>query len=120
MASNQATNVDERATQVSLLSPAPSLVRRDSYLDTGTLLGHDRNYISLLLVPAGVAFGALGCPPVLIFLVNFLALIPLTLLVMEMVIHLSYHAGSAKGGLLRAILGNAVELLVPSMAPLEP
>ena len=104
--------MDESATPITLLSPRPRLLRRESYIEPGSLLGHDRNYITLLFVPAGIVLGILGFPSVVVFVLNFLALIPLALLVLEMAIQLSYHAGTVKGGLLRAVLGNTVELLV--------
>ena len=72
------------------------------------------NYVNVLLVfvPAGIILGALDIDPTAIFIVNFLAIIPLAALLSFATEELSVKLGQTIGGLLNATFGNAVELIV--------
>jgi len=72
------------------------------------------NYVNVLLVfvPAGIILGALDIDPSAIFIINFLAIIPLAALLSFATEELSVKLGQTIGGLLNATFGNAVELIV--------
>ena len=72
------------------------------------------NYINVLLVfvPAGIILGALGMNPTAVFVVNFLAIVPLAALLSFATEELSVKLGETIGGLMNATFGNAVELIV--------
>lgn len=76
------------------------------------------NYVNVLLVfvPAGIILGALDIDPTAIFIVNFLAIIPLAALLSFATEELSVKLGQTIGGLLNATFGNAVELIVSIVA----
>ncbi len=73
-----------------------------------------RNYINALLVfvPLGIIAGAIGWNPTVVFILNFLAIIPLASLLSFATEELSAKLGQTLGGLLNATFGNAVELIV--------
>lgn len=75
------------------------------------------NYINVLLVfvPLGIIAGALKWNPTAIFVLNFLAIIPLASLLSFVTEELSMKLGETLGGLLNATFGNAVELIVRMM-----
>lgn len=72
------------------------------------------NYINVLLifVPLGIIAGAIGWNPTVVFVLNFLAIIPLASLLSFATEELSMKLGQTLGGLLNATFGNAVELIV--------
>jgi hypothetical protein len=72
------------------------------------------SYVNILLVfvPAGIICGALGVNPTAVFIVNFLAIVPLAALLSFATEELSVKLGQTIGGLLNATFGNAVELIV--------
>jgi Ca2+:H+ antiporter len=72
------------------------------------------NYVNILLVfvPLGIIAGALGWDPTAVFILNFLAIIPLASLLAFATEELSVPLGQTIGGLLNATFGNAVELIV--------
>jgi Ca2+:H+ antiporter len=72
------------------------------------------NYVNVLLVfvPAGIVLGALDMNPTAVFIVNFLAIMPLAALLSFATEELSAKMGQTLGGLLNASFGNAVELIV--------
>ncbi|KAK0850952.1 Vacuolar calcium ion transporter [Friedmanniomyces endolithicus] len=76
------------------------------------------NYINVLLVfvPAGIILGALGMNPTAVFVVNFLAIVPLAALLSFATEELSVKLGETIGGLMNATFGNAVELIVSIVA----
>ena len=76
------------------------------------------NYANVLLVfvPLGIIFGALGKDPVTVFILNFLAIVPLAGLLAFTTEELSAKLGQTLGGLLNATFGNAVELIVSVIA----
>lgn len=72
------------------------------------------NYVNVLLVfvPVGIILGALDMDPTAVFVVNFLAIIPLAALLSFATEELSVKLGQTIGGLMNATFGNAVELIV--------
>jgi len=72
------------------------------------------NYVNVLLVfvPAGIVIGALGVDPTVVFVINFLAIVPLAALLSFATEELSAKLGQTLGGLMNASFGNAVELIV--------
>lgn len=72
------------------------------------------NYVNVLLVfvPLGIIAGAMGWSPTAVFILNFLAIIPLAALLSFATEELSVKLGQTLGGLLNATFGNAVELIV--------
>jgi Ca2+:H+ antiporter len=76
------------------------------------------NYVNILLVfvPVGIIAGALGWNPTAVFILNFIAIIPLAALLSFATEELSAKLGQTLGGLMNATFGNAVELIV-SNAP---
>lgn len=72
--------------------------------------------IFLVFVPLGIIAGATGWDPVTIFILNFLAIIPLAGLLSFATEELSAKLGQTIGGLMNATFGNAVELIVSIVA----
>jgi hypothetical protein len=72
------------------------------------------NYVNVLLVfvPAGIVLGATNADPVTVFVINFIAIIPLASLLSFATEELSVKLGQTIGGLMNATFGNAVELIV--------
>jgi Ca2+:H+ antiporter len=72
------------------------------------------NYVNVLLVfvPLGIVAGALGWNPTVVFILNFIAIIPLAALLSFATEELSAKLGQTLGGLMNATFGNAVELIV--------
>ena len=72
------------------------------------------NYVNVLLVfvPIGIISGAAGWSPVLQFVLNFIAIVPLASLLAFATEELAIPLGQTIGGLLNATFGNAVELIV--------
>jgi len=72
------------------------------------------NYVNILLifVPLGIVGGAVGWNPSIVFILNFLAIIPLASLLAFATEELAVPLGHTLGGLLNATFGNAVELIV--------
>jgi len=75
------------------------------------------NYVNVLLVfvPVGIVLGALDINPTAIFIINFLAIVPLAALLSFATEELSVKLGQTIGGLLNATFGNAVELIVSGL-----
>ncbi|RDA85781.1 hypothetical protein CP532_6302 [Ophiocordyceps camponoti-leonardi (nom. inval.)] len=76
------------------------------------------NYVNLLLVtvPLGIVAGVLAWSPVVVFTLNFLAIIPLAAVLSFATEEIAAKLGQALGGLLSATFGNAVELIVSIVA----
>lgn len=72
------------------------------------------NYVNVLLVfvPLGIVAGALKWNATAVFILNFLAIIPLASLLAFATEELALPLGQTIGGLLNATFGNAVELIV--------
>ncbi|PWW77283.1 Calcium/proton exchanger [Tuber magnatum] len=76
------------------------------------------NYVNILLVfvPLGIIAGVMGWGPTAVFVMNFLAIIPLAALLSFATEELALMVGETLGGLLNATFGNAVELIVSIVA----
>ncbi|KIW45620.1 calcium/proton exchanger [Exophiala oligosperma] len=76
------------------------------------------NYVNVLLVfvPLGIIAGLAEWSPVLQFVLNFIAIIPLASLLAFATEELAIPLGQTIGGLLNATFGNAVELIVSIIA----
>ncbi|CBX91525.1 similar to vacuolar calcium ion transporter /H(+) exchanger [Plenodomus lingam JN3] len=76
------------------------------------------NYVNVLLVfvPIGIVAGILGWNPTAVFILNFIAIIPLAALLSFATEELSAKLGQTLGGLMNATFGNAVELIVSIVA----
>ncbi|KAF2240090.1 Calcium/proton exchanger [Viridothelium virens] len=72
--------------------------------------------ILLLVVPAGFAVNYAHLNGVVIFVVNFIAIIPLAGMLSYATEELALRVGETLGGLLNATFGNAVELIVSIIA----
>ena len=72
------------------------------------------NYVNIFLVfvPLGIIAGLLHWNPTVIFILNFLAIIPLASLLAFATEEVAVPLGQTIGGLLNATFGNAVELIV--------
>jgi len=66
----------------------------------------------LILAPLGIAAGLLHWPHVVIFFLNFFAIIPLAPSIVVTTRRLADHTRPGFGGFLKVILGNAVEIIV--------
>ena len=75
------------------------------------------NYVNIFLVfvPLGIVAGIAGWNPTVIFVLNFLAIIPLASLLAFATEELAVPLGQTIGGLLNATFGNAVELIVSKL-----
>lgn len=71
------------------------------------------NYVNILLifVPLGIIAGVLSWSPAAVFILNFLAIIPLAAVLSFATEEISAKLGETLGGLLNATFGNAVELI---------
>ncbi|KAF2651298.1 vacuolar calcium ion transporter /H(+) exchanger [Lophiostoma macrostomum CBS 122681] len=76
------------------------------------------NYVNVFLVfvPIGIIAGALHWNPTAVFVLNFVAIVPLASLLSFATEELSAKLGQTLGGLMNATFGNAVELIVSIVA----
>jgi len=70
----------------------------------------------LAFVPVGIALGATEQNATAVFILNFLAIIPLAKLLGEATEQLALHTSQSVGGLLNATFGNAVEIIIAVIA----
>ncbi|KAG8531004.1 uncharacterized protein KY384_004361 [Bacidia gigantensis] len=79
------------------------------------------NYVNVFLVfvPLGIISAHVGWGPTAVFVLNFLAIIPLASLLSFATEELSATLGQTLGGLLNATFGNAVELIVSIVALMD-
>lgn len=80
-----------------------------------TIMSSPVNYL-LLFVPLGLIAGFFGWNSNAVFWINFLAIVPLALILAFATEELAEHTGQTIGGLLNATFGNAVELIVSIIA----
>lgn len=76
------------------------------------------NYCNVLLpiVPVALIVGILDINPIAVFVLNFLAIVPLASLLSDATEELAEHVGHTLGGLLNATFGNATELIISIFA----
>ncbi|KAI9877521.1 MAG: hypothetical protein M1830_003662 [Pleopsidium flavum] len=72
--------------------------------------------VLLIAVPVGIALNYVHVNPVIIFVVNFIAIIPLAAMLSYATEEIALRTGETIGGLLNASFGNAVELIVSILA----
>ncbi|KOC15035.1 sodium/calcium transporter [Aspergillus flavus AF70] len=72
--------------------------------------------VLLLAAPAGIALNYVDVDPVAVFVVNFIAIIPLAAMLGYATEEIAMRTGETIGGLLNASFGNAVELIVAIIA----
>jgi Ca2+:H+ antiporter len=73
--------------------------------------------VLILAAPVGIALNYVpGIPPIAVFLVNFIAIVPLAALLSFATEEIALRVGETLGGLLNASFGNAVELIVAILA----
>lgn len=79
------------------------------------------NYVNVLLVfvPIGIVAGILSWNATVVFVLNFIAIIPLAALLSFATEELSAKLGQTLGGLMNATFGNAVELIVSARAHIK-
>ncbi|CAI7595964.1 unnamed protein product [Penicillium crustosum] len=76
------------------------------------------SWINVLLIaaPVGIALYAVGANPIAVFVVNFIAIIPLAAMLSFATEEVAIRTSETIGGLLNASFGNAVELIVAIIA----
>ncbi|PQE09171.1 putative Ca2+-transport (H+ Ca2+ exchange) protein [Rutstroemia sp. NJR-2017a BBW] len=76
------------------------------------------SWINVLLIaaPVGIALNYAGVNKIIVFVVNFIAIIPLAAMLSFATEELALHVGESLGGLLNASFGNAVEMIVAIIA----
>ncbi|PGG95717.1 calcium/proton exchanger [Helicocarpus griseus UAMH5409] len=72
--------------------------------------------VLLVAVPVGLAVHHAHIDPIAVFVVNFVAIIPLAAMLSYATEEIALRAGETIGGLLNASFGNAVELIVSLLA----
>ncbi|CAO2654806.1 Nn.00g115390.m01.CDS01 [Neocucurbitaria sp. VM-36] len=72
--------------------------------------------VLLIMVPVGFAVYYAHLAPVPVFIINFVAIIPLAAMLSSATEELAIRVGETLGGLLNATFGNAVELIVSVQA----
>lgn len=76
------------------------------------------SWINILLIaaPVGIGLHFTKVTPIVIFVVNFIAIVPLAAMLSYATEEIALRTGETLGGLLNATFGNAVELIVAVMA----
>lgn len=102
------------STPPSRVSTMPTLQRSDTVQQLGFILKHAQyglvNWM-LLFVPIAILVGSLTKPGPVVFMLNFLAILPLAASSILIVVIFTREMG-IWGGMLRAIFGNTTELAV--------
>lgn len=81
----------------------------------GTLFNSWIN-ILILCAPVGIIMNYINVAPVAVFVINFIAIIPLAALLSYATEEIALRIGETLGGLMNATFGNAVELIVAILA----
>jgi Ca2+:H+ antiporter len=71
--------------------------------------------VLIVVVPAAIVAGAQGWDPSAVFILNFIAILPLASLLSFSTDELAKSVGQTVGGLVNATFGNAVEMIVSSL-----
>ncbi|KAA6409369.1 MAG: sodium calcium transporter [Lasallia pustulata] len=72
--------------------------------------------VLLIMAPVGIAVNYAHVQPVAVFVINFIAIIPLAAMLSYATEEIAIRTGETLGGLLNATFGNAVELIVSILA----
>jgi Ca2+:H+ antiporter len=115
---NEQTPLLQRITRTN--SGTPYYKNEHAYIRWPALVLHTTwqvltsNYVNVLLVfvPLGIISGVLHWKPTVVFILNFLAIMPLASLLSFATEELAVPLGQTLGGLMNATFGNAVELIV--------
>ncbi|MEO8199373.1 MAG: calcium/proton exchanger [Gemmatimonadota bacterium] len=101
----------ERTTERAPEPERPRLPPRAAILAHRNPIITWRNVL-LLAVPASIVLKVMHAPPLAIFIVACIAVLPLAGYMGEATEHLSHRTGPGLGGLLNATFGNAAELII--------
>ncbi|KAJ5557672.1 hypothetical protein N7513_003258 [Penicillium frequentans] len=72
--------------------------------------------VLMLAIPAGIALHQVNANPIVVFVVNFIAIIPLAAMISHATEEIAMRCGQSFSALLNATFGNAVELIVAIIA----
>ncbi|KAI9732333.1 MAG: hypothetical protein M1834_001540 [Cirrosporium novae-zelandiae] len=118
--SNSGDNNDEERTEVDLPMSTPAPEGNEHKFTVASQLRATilNSWINVLLiaVPVGIALANIDVNPLAIFIVNFVAIIPLAAMLSYATEEIALRTGETIGGLLNASFGNAVELIVAIIA----
>lgn len=110
----QSSDDDIRSARLARTSSMPRLLRSETSRELNNIL-NNTHYgpikWMLLVVPVAILAGVISPPSPVTFLLNFLALLPLSALSILTILVLTKNAG-VYGGVLRAVFGNITELAV--------
>ena len=99
-----------------VITPADSSLRNISLLRNWNvfkrIVRENAVYRLLIFLPIGIAAGFLDWHPTAVFILNLLAIVPLSVLLSAITEQLSGNFSSSVGALLNATFGNALELIV--------
>jgi Ca2+:H+ antiporter len=115
---NNGIEADENALLLPPATPVDVETRPPTTLlgDIWTVLCSSYINVLIVFVPFALISGALEWSPQIVFITNFLALMPLAALLSYGTEELSKTAGSAWGSLLNVTFGNATELIIGIVA----
>ncbi|WFD26343.1 hypothetical protein MNAN1_001324 [Malassezia nana] len=102
-----------------LLTPPQRASEKTAIESFRWLLFSSKINVLLVFVPLGLLAEWLHWGPLAIFVLNFLAIVPLAKLLGDATEQVSLRLGATLGGLLNATFGNAVELIVGIVALLQ-
>ncbi len=103
------------ASSTESLGPEKKDLASDMAAVRAYILGNKSNVL-LILIPFGAVAGPLGWGDTAIFLLNFLAILPLAQLLGDITEELALYFNDTIGGLINATFGNATELILSIFA----
>ncbi|KAL7353338.1 vacuolar H+/Ca2+ exchanger [Histoplasma ohiense] len=106
-------------TELAPLEPEDSGKDKQKFTAVGQLKATVLNSwinVLLLMVPVGIAVHHAHIDPIAVFVINFIAIIPLAAMLSYSTEEIALRTGETLGGLLNATFGNAVELIVSLLA----
>jgi Ca2+/H+ antiporter len=101
-----------RADSIFTVPAGALLPSWETYQEVRAAYEDSRINLLLVTVPIAIVAGALGWPPVAVFWLNFLAIIPLAPLIWLSVVEISAVTEHHFGGFLRSTCVNGVEMIV--------
>ena len=114
---------DEKPAELAKSSTAESKKSRNTKMKQKIPVGQQIKAVFLtwpnlllICVPVGIALNYVGVNPLAVFVVNFLAIVPLAGLLSFATEEIAMRVGETLGGLLNASFGNATELIVAVIA----
>lgn len=100
-----------RSPEMEVYRPLDRLRSEAQHALSATILCSQTNVL-LFCVPLGLMGSGWGWPASVVFLLNFLAMLPLASILTFATEQLAAVVGSVAGGLINATFGNAVEMIV--------